>query len=266
VLTLGTHGTDQMMIQRYLSARSQGDAGKAILVSSLVVFFQFVLFLFIGIELACFYQQNPLDPNAPALKGDEIYAHFLMTSFPQNTGLIGLMLAAILSAAMSTLSSSLNSSATAVVNDFYLPTQRQPPSQGRILVITQTLTIVFGVLQVAVGMLATMLSKAVVDSALTIAGYSAGLLLGLFLLGILTRRVNQQAALTGAFVGLVTLLIVQFALPYPDYLINVLKIPLPGFSPIKIAWPWYALIGSSVTFVSGVALSYLFTAPAIKHD
>jgi Na+/proline symporter len=189
-----------------------------------------------------------------------------MTDFPQNTGLIGLMLAAILSAAMSTLSSSLNSSATAVVNDFYLPASQKPPSQSRLLVITQLLTIAFGVLQVAIGMLATMLNKAVVDSALTIAGYSAGLLLGLFLLGILTRRVNQTAALTGALLGLMALLVVQFALPYPEYLTNTLRIPLPSFSPIKIAWPWYALIGSSVTFASGLVLSYLMTAAPTKQD
>lgn len=252
VLTLGTHGTDQMMIQRYLSARSQADAGKAIIISSIVVFLQFSLFLFIGVELACYYQQHPLDPSLPALKGDEVYAHFLMTAFPQNTGLIGLMLAAILAAAMSTLSSSLNSSATALVNDFYLPTRKEPPSEKRLLVITQSLTIVFGVVQVAVGMLATMLSKAVVDSALTIAGYSAGLLLGLFLLGILTRRVGQSAALTGAVVGLVSLLIVQFA--------------LPSISSIKIAWPWYALIGSSVTFVAGLATSYFIPySPTVQE-
>jgi solute:Na+ symporter, SSS family len=266
VLTLGTHGTDQMMIQRYLSARSQRDAGKAIFASSLVVFLQFALFLFIGIELACFYQQNPLDSGATVLKGDEVYAHFLMTSFPQNTGLIGLMFAAIMAAAMSTLSSSLNSSATAVVNDFYLPASRQKPSQSKLLVITQLLTIVFGVIQVAVGMLASMLSKSVVDSALTIAGYSAGLLLGLFLLGILTRRVNQRSALAGASVGLLTLLIVQFALPYPDYLINTLKVPLPSFAPIKVTGIWYALIGSSVTFVSGIVLSYVHSAFATKQD
>lgn len=264
VLTLGTHGTDQMMIQRYLSAKSQRDAGKAILFSSLVVFLQFTLFLFIGILLACYYQQNPLPVSTPALKGDEIYAHFLMTAFPRNTGLIGLMLAAILSAAMSTLSSSLNSSATAVVNDFYLPMCDQQPTQTRLLVITQLLTVSFGILQVAIGMLATTLNKAVVDSALTIAGYSAGLLLGLFLLGILTQRVNQRAALAGALAGLISLLIVQFALPYPEFLTNTLGIPLPNFLPIKIAWPWYALIGSSITFVSGVGFSYLQTMPTAQ--
>lgn len=235
-----------MMVQRYLSARSQRDAGRAIIMSSIVVLLQFALFLFIGIQLACFYQQAP--PAVEFARNDEVYAHFLVNSFPKNTGLIGLMLAAILAAAMSTLSSSLNSSATAVINDFYLPSRKQAPSQSRVLFLTRALTIGFGVLQVIVGMLATKLSEAVVSSALTIAGYSSGLLLGLFLLGITTRRVGQNAALTGSLLGLCSLLIVQFVLPLPDAL------------NLKIAWPWYALIGCSVTYATGVLLSYILTA------
>jgi len=241
VLTLGTHGTDQMMVQRYLSARSQKDAGWAIFFSSIVVFLQFALFLFIGVQLACFYDQHP--PETVFVKGDEVYAHFLVHSFPQNTGLIGLMLAAILAAAMSTLSSSLNSSATAVINDFYLPACKQKPTQSELFAYTRWLTIGFGVLQVAIGILATNLSSTVVQSALTIAGYSAGLLLGMFLLAIAVPQANQTSALTGATLGLVTLLVVQFVLP------------LPSFGELKIAWPWYALIGSSVTLVTGKLLS-----------
>jgi SSS family transporter len=237
VLTLGTHGTDQMMVQRYLSARSQRDAGWAIFFSSLVVMVQFALFLFIGVQLACFYDQHP--PVSEFAKNDEVYAHFLVHSFPQNTGLIGLMLAAILAAAMSTLSSSLNSSATAVINDFYLPACKQVPSQTKLLALTRWLTILFGILQIGIGILATNLSSTVVQSALTIAGYSAGLLLGMFLLAIAAPRVHQVSALTGAAFGLVVLLFVQFLLP------------LPAFGELKIAWPWYALIGSSVTFLAG---------------
>ena len=243
VLTLGTHGTDQMMVQRYLSARCQRDAGKAIFFSSIVVFIQFALFLFIGVQLACFYDQQP--PAVEFAKSDEVYAHFLIHSFPKNTGLIGLMLAAILAAAMSTLSSSLNSSATAVINDFYLPACRQQPSQETLFSLTRWLAIGFGVLQITIGILATGLSATVVQSALTIAGYSAGLLLGLFLLGVLTRSVGQSAALWGALTGLICLLIVQFVLPHPS------------FGGVRIAWPWFALIGSCSTFCTGCLYSMM---------
>ena len=101
-LTIGTHGTDQMMVQRYLSARSQGDAGRALLASGFVVLAQFALFLFIGIELAAYYAQANL-ASMPE-KADQVFAHFIIHVFPKNTGLVGLMLAAIMAAAMSTLS------------------------------------------------------------------------------------------------------------------------------------------------------------------
>ncbi len=242
VLTLGTHGTDQMMVQRYLSARSQRDAAKAILASAFVVLGQFALFLFIGTQLACFYEFNPVDETA--LK-DGVYAHFIINHFPQNTGLIGLMLAAILAAAMRGQVSSMDASASAVLNDFVLPwaeKRKRPISNKGQLSLTRFLAVGFGVLQVVIGIVAITLDDSVVNNALTIAGYAAGLLLGLFLLGVLTERVNSTAALFGATTGLVALLGIQFGLATYD---------------VKVAWPWFAAIGSSVTFVSGLLFSTL---------
>ncbi|MGH7200518.1 MAG: sodium:solute symporter family transporter, partial [Planctomycetaceae bacterium] len=116
-LTLGTHGTDQLMVQRYLSARSRRDAARAVLASGFVVLAQFALFLFIGVGLAAWYAEFPLPE--PIEKGDEAFAEFIVAELPP--GAVGLVLAAVFSAAMSTLSSSLNSSATAAVNDLYRP-------------------------------------------------------------------------------------------------------------------------------------------------
>jgi solute:Na+ symporter, SSS family len=245
VLTLGTHGTDQMMVQRYLSARSQRDAARAVLLSAVVVLVQFSLFLFIGLQLACFYAQ---DPSITFDKTDEVYAHFIIESFPRNTGLVGLMLAAILSAAMSTLSSSLNASASAILNDFYLPLKQAPTSPARLLTITRRLSLVFGILQIIIGIWAVNFDASVVSNALTIAGYSAGLLLGLFLLGVLTKNVNGSHALSGAACGLTVLLLIQFVLPE-------LTRSATLDSGVRVAWPWFALIGSSVTFFVGWALS-----------
>ncbi len=184
-LSLGTHGTDQMMVQRYLSARSQSDAGRAILLSAFVVMLQFALFLFIGVLLACYYAQR----RSVFATSDEVYADFIVHHFPRNTGLVGLMLAAIMAAAMSTLSSSLNASASAVLNDFYLPLTKSAPSAKGLLSITRRLAVVFGVVQILIGIWAISLDSSVVSNSLTIAGYSAGLLLGLFLLGVLTTSV-----------------------------------------------------------------------------
>ena len=250
-LSLGSHGTDQMMVQRYLSARSQRDAARAIFWSGIVVFAQFALFLVIGMLLACFYSSQATLPEG--IKNDAIFAHFMIHSFPPNTGLIGLMLAAILAAVMSTLSSSLSASASSVVSDLWLPSCRVPPSENRQVWVTRLLTVFFGGLQIAIGIWASTFNKSVIDNALTIAGFSSGILLGLFALGVFTKRVNQTAALGGAFIGLAAMLFVQFALP---------KIPRWGF---ELAFPWLAVVGSLITYFSGLALS-AFIAPSLESS
>jgi solute:Na+ symporter, SSS family len=236
VLTLGTHGTDHMMVQRYLSARSQSDAKLAVVLSGVVVFLQFALFLLIGVELAAFYSQHP---EVTFETADQVFATFLVDEFPRGLGLIGLMLSAILAAAMSTLSSSLNASASALINDFYLAgrsTASPAHSGSQMLLITRVLTVMFGVIQMGIAVLARQFDQTVVESALTIAGFSAGLLLGVFLLGLLPWRVPEYAALSGGAAGLAVLLIVQFVLPNWGW---------------KLAWPWYATVGATVTFVVG---------------
>ena len=242
VLSLGTHGTDHMMVQRYLSARSQREAGAALVTSGVVVFLQFALFLGIGVLLFAFHG---LGGEAPPARPDEVFASFIVRHFPANTGMIGLLLAAILAAAMSTIASSLNASASAMIHDVWLPLRTalghaQPLSPAGSLALSRALTVAFGVLQVMVGIAAGAIDTTVVSRALTIAGYSAGLMLGVFLLGIATRRVGQGAALVGAACGLAMLLGVQFGLPSIG---------------MKIAWPWYALIGSATTFVAGLVAS-----------
>jgi SSS family transporter len=242
VLSLGTHGTDHMMVQRYLSARSRREATRALLASGVVVFLQFCLFLGIGVLLAAYHG---LGGEPPPGRPDEVFASFIVNHFPANTGLIGLLLAAILAAAMSTIASSLNASASSMIHDIWLPLRsalgrREPLAPEAALAITRWLTVAFGIVQVAVGIAAAAVDATVVSRALTIAGYSAGLLLGVFLLGVATRRVGQGAALVGAACGLAALLGVQFVLPA---------------SGVHVAWPWYALIGSATTFAAGLAVS-----------
>jgi solute:Na+ symporter, SSS family len=245
VLTIGTHGTDHMMVQRYLSARSEREAGRAILLSGIVVFLQFAVFLFIGVELACYYAQHP---EVKLAKADEVFADFIVSVFPANTGLVGLMLAAILAAAMSTLASSLNSSASALVNDFYVPWRKTPALPEHLFSLTRWLTVAFGIVQIGVGIVVGMITtdpkNTIVTSVLTIAGFSFGVLLGVFALGVLTRRVGQAAALIGAIAGLAVLCYCRFILLTED-------------GRPAVAMPWLALIGSSVTFAVGWVLSWL---------
>jgi solute:Na+ symporter, SSS family len=243
VLAIGTHGTDHMMVQRYLSARSQADAARALLASGAVVFLQFALFLFIGIELATYYAQHP---EVKFARADEVFSRFIVDNFPLGTGLIGLMLAAVLASA---LSSSLSAVASAVVNDFYVPAHDTPPSPQRQLAWNRALTIVFGVVQTLIGigfaLWTTDPTNTVVKTALAIAGFAFGLLLGVFALGVLTRRSGQASALIGGLAGLAVLIVVQFVAPRFEF---------------RIGYPWLALIGASTTFTVGWIVSLVFPA------
>ena len=245
-LSLGSHGTDQMMVQRYLSSRSQRDAARAIIWSGIIVFLQFALFLLIGMLLACYYSTQEKLPEG--IKNDAIFSHFMIHSFPPNTGLIGLMLAAILAAVMSTLSSSLSASASSVVGDLWLPSCKVSPSESKKVWVTRLLTVFFGALQIAIGIWASTFDKSVIDNALTIAGFSSGILLGLFALGVFTQNTRQAAALGGAIAGLAVMVLFQFILP------------LWGF---KLAMPWLAVFGSVSTFLFGSAIA-TFTSKTME--
>jgi SSS family transporter len=236
-LTLGTHGTDHMMVQRYLSARSQADAGQALIASGFVVCAQFALFLLIGVGFAAYYSNYP---ETRFTSHDAVYADFIVRVFPRNTGLVGLMLAAILAAAMSTLSSSLNSSASALVNDFYASWRSERLSDRHLFLVTRGTTIAFGLLQIVIGIAALQFQNTVIRNALTIAGFSAGLLLGVFALGVLVPRAGQLAALAGLAAGLAILLFARFVAP--EY-------------GITVAFPWLPLIGCTTTFAVGLLIT-----------
>jgi len=230
-LTLGTHGTDQLMVQRYLCARNLRAAGRALWTSGVVVVAQFALFLFIGVGLHAFYAAFP--PSVPFDRADRVFARFIVGELP--VGILGLVLGAVFSAAMSTLSSSLNSSATAAVNDLYAPS-RPTASPTHLLRITRAFTVVFGLIQIAVGIAGQWLSTSVVNSVLAIAGFTTGPVLGLFFLGMLAPRVGQKAALVALVLGLASMSAIAFG--------------------TSLAWPWYALVGSLLTFGLGWLASY----------
>lgn len=228
-ITLGSHGVDQLMVQRYLSARGLPEARRALWVSGLLAAAQFALFLLIGVGLWSFYQLHP--PAVPFDRPDRVFAHFILGELP--TGVVGLLLGAIFAAAMT---SSLNSCATVAVTDLYLPGKQVSPE--RQLRLTRILTAVFGAVQIAVGIAGQWLRASIVSSVLGIAAFTTGIVLGVFFLGMFTRRVGQRAALAGLVLGLVGMTWIFFA--------------------TTLAWPWYALVGSVLTFVTGLAASYVW--------
>ena len=233
-LTAATHGTDQLMVQRYLSARNQRDAGKGLAISGFIVALQFAVFLLIGVGLACFYAQAVDSTPLASGRGDQLFAHFIVHYMP--LGLTGLTLAAVFAAAMSTLSSSLNSSATALINDVYLPLRKQQMSPQAQLRASRMATLLFGILQVAiaigVGIVGT--NESTVSNVLKIAGFATGPVLGLYLLAVLARGVGQAAALGGFLAG-----------------VTILSVIAVG---TDLYWPWYAAVGSLSTVMAGLLI------------
>ena len=195
---------------------------------------QFAVFLFVGVALWAFYTAHP--PAEPFARSDRVFATFIVDEMP--VGALGLLLGAVFSAAMSTLSSSLNSSATTAVHDLWVPLRRPAATGAERLALTRRFTVFFGLVQIAVGIGGQWLAASVVASILGIAAFTTGIVLGVFFLGIFTRRVGQRAALAGLVVGLAGMTFVFFATP--------------------LAWPWYALVGSAGTFAAGLAASLLW--------
>jgi solute:Na+ symporter, SSS family len=232
-LTTATHGTDQLMVQRYFCARDEHQARKALLWSGALVFAQFVLFLIIGTMLYVYYTEHAPGEiasfmNGPRVQTDRVFPYFIVRHLPP--GIVGLVLAAIFAAAMSTLSSSLNSSAAAAVNDFYVPATGGRRDARHYLTTSRVMTAVFGLIQVAVAIAAISLSSRVVDEVLGIASFTNGVILGLFLLGTFTT-IGQRSAFAGIIGGSGLMLWVKLG--------------------TAVSWQWYVLIGSLATFAIG---------------
>jgi solute:Na+ symporter, SSS family len=237
-LTTASHGTDQLIVQRLLAAKNKAQSQAALLSSGVVILFQFTLFLLVGVALFAYYQHFP--PATPFSTPDKLFPTFVVTELPR--GLAGLLVAAIIAAAMSNLSAALNSLASSAVMDFYKPFIRPHADEKEYMRISRGMTIVWGVILVLVAIVAQQFHQSVLELALTIASVAYGAMLGIFLLGVLTRRVTASHALLGALLGLATLLYVM------------------KFT--AIAWTWYVAIGTTVTFVIGWGASWIIKAEA----
>jgi SSS family solute:Na+ symporter len=237
-LTTSTHGTDQYMVQRYLCSSSARQAAKALLASGAIVFAQFVGFLMIGVMLFVFYGRYRTLPAD--ISADRVFSHFIVNELP--TGLIGLVIAAMLAAAMS---SSLNALASTSITDFYKPLFARHRSEAHYVRVSRVITAVWGAVQIAAALYVIGKDRRIVDTVLSIASFTNGPILGLFFLGTLTRRVRETGALAGVITGIAVMVWVWVRL--------------------DVSWQWYVLIGSSVTFVVGYATSLLFDRPPVTE-
>jgi SSS family solute:Na+ symporter len=234
-LTTASHGTEQLLVQRLLSARNQRESRLALFASWFVVFFQFGLFLLIGVLLFVYYHDSGGAAPKPL---DRAYPEFVWHHLP--VGLAGLVIAAILAAAMSNLSAALNALASTTIMDFLRP-MRPQTSEKRLLKLARWATIGWGVILFSVGLAARHWGS-VLETGLSIASVLYGALLGVFLLGVLTKRPGEWAAIVGMSAGFLTTF----------------------FFSSRVAYTWYVLIGSVATFVVGYAAGFAFPQSSRK--
>lgn len=215
-LSMASHGTDHLMVQRLMAARDSRSGRKALIGSGFLVFVQFFVFLVLGAGLWTFYRGADMNPN-------EVFSRFIIEAVP--AGLAGLLIAAIFSAAMSTLSSSINALASSTLTD-WIKTSR--PEKYN-LAVSRALSVFWAIVLIGGASLFTTQTNPLVEVGLTIASFTYGGLLGFFVLGRLQRRFAPVAVVTGFTFSLIVMTVVI------------------GFT--DVAWPWYTVIGMTTMII-----------------
>jgi Na+/proline symporter len=233
---MASHGTDQTIVQRLLAAKSERESKIALLASGVVIFFQFALFLVLGVMLYAWH-------GAPVVQlgqsYDSVFPDFIVTAMPP--GVRGVMIAAILAVAMSNASGSLNSLAASTVMDFHELRGNAVPGSNdpkKFFQLSRWVTLAWGAVLAVLG---TFQWGPLLVAGLTIASITFGGLLGLFLLAFLLKRATPAGALTGMFAGLAAMAYIYFG--------------------TRLLWTWYVLAGTGITFLVG-ALASCATGPS----
>jgi solute:Na+ symporter, SSS family len=249
-LSMASHGADQLIVQRLLAASSLRESRKALIGSGIAVFFQFTLFLMIGIGLYAFYQARTF--AVP----DSIFPTFVVDSMPN--GLRGLIVAAVLAATMSAHSGAMNSLAASTTHDIYLPISKRSADDPRTLKMAKMFTLFWGTALLIAALLYKQQGTPVVVIALSIASFTYGALLGGFFLGMLWRRAIQRDAILGMAVGILAMSFVVFA----KWMMALVPAMTGALTPLShIAFPWYVLIGTSFTMGIGILSSFTHAPP-----
>ena len=228
------------MVQRLLAAKNEGQAKLALLSSGVFILVQFGLFLLVGASLFAFYKLFP--PLVTFASSDRIFPTFIVNRMPH--GISGILIAAILAAAMSNLSAALNSLSSTTVVDFYLRLRPAATEQSRVAV-SRFATVLWGIVLFGLALLSRHGGR-VVEIGLTIISVAYGSLLGVFLLGILT----QSGALAGMACGLAINLYLWLGADH-----------FASWAGFRIAYTWLVAIGTVVTFVIGYSVSALTSPP-----
>jgi SSS family transporter len=226
--TVASHGTDQLIVQRLLAARGRKQSAAALVSSGIAILIQFALFLMVGILLWAYYRV----PSAVFGKPDRIYPTFIVTHLPH--GISGLLIAAILAAAMSNLSAALNSLSSSAILDFYVRMRPRTDEKMKMR-LSRLVTLAWALVLFGLAVISLRRAGRVVEVGLQIASVAYGALLGAFLLGVLTRRANQLGAMAGMVCGF--------------------GVELYLWLGTQVPWTWWVMIGAAVTFSVGWMVS-----------
>jgi len=233
-LSMASHGTDQLVVQRVLATKTLAAGRKALIGSGLIVIVQMALFMIVGLFL--FGHYNGMSISALGLtRADEVFPRFIVEGLPP--GVSGFIIAGLFAAALSTLAGSISSMASSTVLDLYKPRARAGLTPAQELRASRLITVFWAGLLILSALFFMNTSHAVVELALSIASFTYGGLLGTFLLGLLFKKPREEDALAG-FVGGILVMV------------TVISLNL-------VAWTWFTLIGVIATLAIGVGVSAL---------
>jgi len=247
-LTMASHGTDQLLVQRLLGCKTKKESQKALMLDASVILIQFAFFLFLGLCLYAFYQGTPFtqlimkSTGANLTSTDEIFPKFIVENLP--TGIAGIVIAGLMASAMGTLSSAISSLASSTYLDLFKNTSKgKDLSPKKELYWSRIFTLLWGVLLIGGAMLFKDSKNPVVELGLSIASFTYGGLLGTFLLGVFFKKIKQTDAIVGFMAGIL-------AMVFVIYYTNT-------------AYTWYTIIGVIVTIFVANVIS-MFTKPKLS--
>jgi Na+/proline symporter len=224
---MASHGTDQLIVQRLLTTKDLKSGQKAIIGSGIIIIFQFIVFMLVGVALYAYY--GTLD-----IRSDEIFPKFIIEELP--VGVTGIIVAGLFAAAMSTLAGSISSLSSSTLIDLYKPiTGIDNPEKE--LKISRMFTFFWAGMLILSALFFMNSPQTVVELALSIASFTYGGLLGTFMLGLFVKKAKQEDALAGFTAGIFVM-------------ITVISLQL-------VAWTWFTLVGVITTMLVGTLLSKL---------
>jgi solute:Na+ symporter, SSS family len=233
------YGANQMMVQRALAAKNIGDAKKSYLLMGYAGFFIYFLFFFVGALLYVFYNGKKFDqPNEIVL---------LYTQSLAIPGLLGIIVAAVMSASMSTLSSAFNSLSTITVADFYRPFIKDDGSDQYYLNISRGFTIFWAILIIPMSFSFIGSKGSILEMLTELGSYFVGAKLAMFGLGFFSKHTTEKGLLVGVAAGFIAIFVFKAGVPFT------------GWTPPKIAWPWFVFIGGGINVIVSIIASLILT-------